>query len=518
MTSSPAPRDPDRGRQPFSARWRRSALGGGVLAAVGVAAVLLVVVAPRAPSEDALVSSLPAATASQAESAAMLAHDNMVMSATPESDASTFAGIAQPGSAAARTTSVTYTVQPGDVLWQIAERFGLRAETILWVNGIENPDLLLAGQQLVLPPTDGVLYTVQPGERLADVAIRYGLDLSAITGANQLADPNQVQAGVDIFLPNGRPLRPAPGLAAASADTTTVQAPASGGEQQVAALPPIPLPDNIAQLLSAGWLGAGSTATLYRTAERDARGLQEIPVGGRLERLEGFSGGRIQVRSPGDGKTRQAMTGWVDANAVVVGRAPAAQALPQAYPSDTAMDIAHVFAPYRSQLDGTPYAQANCGPTTIGMALEAFGISVSSRELRTRSLDAQRMWGNDLGTLITALSDVVQSYGLRTISLTTANGDLRRWTVEDIREQIRQGRPVVVQVRYRALPGRGASTFLGDHYILVTGALNDGRFLYNDSIDADGLGWDRVLTPDRLLAAMDASDRRYAYAAFAVGR
>jgi hypothetical protein len=76
---------------------------------------------------------------------------------------------------------------------------------------------------------------------------------------------------------------------------------------------------------------------------------------------------------------------------------------------------------------------------------------------------------------------------------------------------------VVVQVRYRSLPGRGGVYYFGDHYILVTGVVADG-FLYNDPIDVDGLGWDRVMSGDRLHTAMDASDRRYAFTAFAVSR
>jgi hypothetical protein len=211
------------------------------------------------------------------------------------------------------------------------------------------------------------------------------------------------------------------------------------------------------------------------------------------------------------------MTGWVAAADLGVWRAAAARELPQAYPADAAMDIAHIFAPYRSQLDGAPYAQANCGPTTMAMALEAFGTNVSSRQLRNETLAAQRIWGDGVGTLITALADVVGQHGLRALDLTDADGTLRRWTADDIRTHLSLGHPVVVQVRYRGLPGRQNSAFLADHYILVTGSLGD-RFLYNDAIDADGVGWDRVIAADRLAAAMNASDRRFAFSAFAVAR
>ncbi len=223
------------------------------------------------------------------------------------------------------------------------------------------------------------------------------------------------------------------------------------------------------------------------------------------------------MRAPGDGRTRQAMTGWVDAIDLDVGRAPATRELPQAYPADTAMDISHVFAPYRSQLDGAPYAEANCGPTAVGMALEAFGVGVSSRQLRAGALDAQHMFGNGVGTLITALAQVVDQNGLAIFGLREANGALHRWTLDDIRGQVHQGHPVIVQVRYRSLPGRGGAYYFGDHYILVTGVVGDG-FLYNDPIDIDGIGWDRVISGATLRTAMNASDARYAYSAVAVGR
>ena len=151
------------------------------------------------------------------------------------------------------------------------------------------------------------------------------------------------------------------------------------------------------------------------------------------------------------------------------------------------------------------------------MALDAFGITLCSGQLRTEALNTQRMWGNGVGTLITALADVVESRGLRTLDLFTPHGaELRRWTVDDIRTHVSQGHPVVVQDCYRSLPGRGPAVFIGDHYILITGVLGNGTFLYNDEINPDCVGWDRAVLADRLLAAMDASDKHYAYAAFAV--
>lgn len=431
--------------------------------------------------------------------------------ATPE--VASFDTIAQvPPEPTPRTGMVTYQVQPGDVLWRIGEQFHLRPETLLWTNDIQDPDLLRVGQTLRIPPTDGLSYTLQPGDSLARIASRYGVDLSAIVGANGLADVDALQAGADLFLPGARPIR------AAQAVADTVQAPSEASNQETAAVGVgVALPPNLDELLAAGWLRTQAASTLYKAAERGAPALHPLPPGARLERVGEFTSGRIQVRDPGDGTTRQAMTGWVDAVDLGVGKALTPRELPRGYPDNTRMDLPQVFAPYRSQFDGSPYADANCGPTTVGMALEAFGVQVSSGQLRAEALAAQGMRGNSVGTLITVLASVVEQHGLTTFGLRAADGAIQQWSTEDVRAHVQQGHPVIVQARYRNLPGRSGAAFAQDHYVLVTGLASSG-FLYNDSVDADGLGWDRVMTPEQLERAMDASDRRYAHTAFAVGR
>jgi LysM repeat protein len=488
---------------------RRWLLSVAALAIVILAAIpVRLLTAPPAPA----VEPPPQAAASAPEPTLVaVATLEPTPNVTPET-ASPFAGIAEPPpQPPARQTATHHTVAEGEVLWQIAEQFNLRPETILWANAIQDPDLLLIGQDLVIPPTDGVTYTVRPGDSLADVANRYGLDLQNVVSANQLEDPNQIQAGAELFLPGGRP------LAAASSTAETTQADTSEDQAAATTDQALLLPDNIDAMLGAGWLTARHLTNLYKTADGGSAALHQLPGGARLERMSGVNRGRLQVRDPGDGRTRQAMTGWADAVDLDVGRSPATRELPQAYPSDTAMDIFHVFAPYRSQLDGSPYAEANCGPTALGMALDAFGVTVTPRQLRAEALDAQHMYGNGVGTLITALAQVADAHGLSAVDLRNDDGSIHRWSLDDIRAHVRQGQPVIVQVRYRSLPGRGGAYYFGDHYVLVTGVVGDG-FLYNDPIDVDGLGWDRAISGATLRMAMNASDQRYAYSAVAIGR
>jgi LysM repeat protein len=487
------------------------------VAVVGVGVAALGSILTRGPSLREQPQASPQAPASAPEPtliAALQAQPTPSSTlARADSEAqSPFAGIAAPPpTPQPRGKSVHHTVAQGEVLWQIAEQYNLRPETILWANDLSDPDLLLVGQDLLIPPSDGVLYTIRPGDRLADVADRYGVDLQAIVSANEIADPDQIVAGTDLFLPGGRPMAATNSPAEASAASAT-----DADQAEAATAVGVLLPDDLDALLGAGWLSARHVTNLYKTAGAAGASLHQLPGGARLERLGGVTNGRIQVRDPGDGRLRQAMTGWVDAIDLDVGRAPTTRELPQAYPADTAMDIFHVFAPYRSQLDGSPYAEANCGPTAVGMALDAFGVSVPAKQLRTEALEAQHMYGNGVGTLITALAQVVTEHGLSAMDLRDESGGLRRWGLDEIRAHIQAGHPVIVQVRYRALPGRGAAYYFGDHYIVVTGIVGDG-FLYNDPIDIDGLGWDRVISGATLQAAMNASASAYAHTAVAVG-
>lgn len=49
----------------------------------------------------------------------------------------------------------TYVVQPGESLFQIAQKFNLSAPALVEVNKIKNPDRVPAGTQLLLPPSNG---------------------------------------------------------------------------------------------------------------------------------------------------------------------------------------------------------------------------------------------------------------------------------------------------------------------------------------------------------------------------
>jgi LysM repeat protein len=107
---------------------------------------------------------------------------------------------------AARTSVVTYRVQPGDTVLGIATKFGLQGTSLLWANEDldANPDFLTVGQQLFILPIDGVYYTVSRGDTLASIAKQFKVDEAAITGyaANGIAD-GTLSAGQRVVIPGG---------------------------------------------------------------------------------------------------------------------------------------------------------------------------------------------------------------------------------------------------------------------------------------------------------------------------
>jgi LysM repeat protein len=52
------------------------------------------------------------------------------------------------------TGGTTYTVQSGDTLFRIAQRFGVTVQAIVTANNLSNPDSLSVGQQIVIPPAN----------------------------------------------------------------------------------------------------------------------------------------------------------------------------------------------------------------------------------------------------------------------------------------------------------------------------------------------------------------------------
>lgn len=73
---------------------------------------------------------------------------------------------------------ITHLVESGETLSQIAERYNLRVETILWANDLTADAKLSPGQELAILPLDGVRHKVKKGETIYSIGKKYGLEES----------------------------------------------------------------------------------------------------------------------------------------------------------------------------------------------------------------------------------------------------------------------------------------------------------------------------------------------------
>ncbi|UCH86940.1 MAG: LysM peptidoglycan-binding domain-containing protein [Dehalococcoidia bacterium] len=108
-----------------------------------------------------------------------------------------------------------YTVQPGDTVSAIAAAFAISPAYILWNNPgvIYDPDLVLVGEQLLIPSVDGIIYHAKPGDTLPDIAALYQIDVESILAfaPNSLTSSDGVIEGMILILPGAvPPLLPRP--------------------------------------------------------------------------------------------------------------------------------------------------------------------------------------------------------------------------------------------------------------------------------------------------------------------
>ncbi|GAB4577321.1 MAG: hypothetical protein Fur0022_00520 [Anaerolineales bacterium] len=114
-----------------------------------------------------------------------------------------------------RVEVTTYVVQPGDNLFDIAEKFGLQPETVLWGNFEvlqDNPQFLRPDQELNILPVDGTYYQWADGDTLERVAEFFQVspdDILEFAGnrfdlAEMDLENQQFAAGTWLIIPNGR--------------------------------------------------------------------------------------------------------------------------------------------------------------------------------------------------------------------------------------------------------------------------------------------------------------------------
>ncbi|NUM25642.1 MAG: peptidoglycan DD-metalloendopeptidase family protein [Candidatus Buchananbacteria bacterium] len=109
-----------------------------------------------------------------------------------------------------RDKIVYYTIQQGDTISEIAEKFGITASTILWENNLTAYSLIRPGDKLTILPTAGIRHKVARGDTLAKIAKTYGVESDDIIEFNKLASADDLTVGEQLMIPGGKKIETAP--------------------------------------------------------------------------------------------------------------------------------------------------------------------------------------------------------------------------------------------------------------------------------------------------------------------
>jgi LysM repeat protein len=106
---------------------------------------------------------------------------------------------------------VNHVVQRGDNLIALAARYDTTVQAIVKANNLANPDSIWVGQTLVIPSNEAgipatpgtqlINHTVQRGDNIIALAERYGTTVQAIVEANGLTDSDFIWVGQVLLIP-----------------------------------------------------------------------------------------------------------------------------------------------------------------------------------------------------------------------------------------------------------------------------------------------------------------------------
>ena len=109
----------------------------------------------------------------------------------------------------ARTEIISYTVENGDTISSIANKFKISINTILWSNNLTAYSLIRPGNKLTILPVSGTVYTVKSGDTIGQIARQFGVEEDDIYKYNNIS--RGLKIGKTIIIPGGKKMaEPAP--------------------------------------------------------------------------------------------------------------------------------------------------------------------------------------------------------------------------------------------------------------------------------------------------------------------
>lgn len=97
-----------------------------------------------------------------------------------------------------------YTIQKGETLNMLAEKFNTLEHTIMDINNIPFPDMLREGMEIIVPKEKEKYfeyYTIQKGDSIYKIARQYNINPELLTALNGLNDEDYIYPNQKLLIP-----------------------------------------------------------------------------------------------------------------------------------------------------------------------------------------------------------------------------------------------------------------------------------------------------------------------------
>jgi Peptidase_C39 like family len=266
--------------------------------------------------------------------------------------------------------------------------------------------------------------------------------------------------------------------------------------------PPLPEPTATPVVATAPQTGgpAGGT-TAIQPAPANGQAAPSAPTPGlapeaaspvALPTTEGVSAeGQVEIpTAPTASQQEQALAAERALVAIATGGQPRSNSFARG--SSILLDV-----PFRTQLDNTSYAPTNSGPASLASVFGGYGTEVAVTDLRALMNGLDGNYSPGVGVRMETLARVAERGGLNVLDL-YRGARFNEWTVEQVREMIRRGYPVITLVQGAVLPGGTPPGVMRERYITILGIEGDDIIYHDPAYPDEGTGAIRRI-PGRIL-------------------
>ncbi len=103
-----------------------------------------------------------------------------------------------------RGESFNYTVQSGDTLSGIGNKFRISTDALKYVNNLTDNSVLEVGQEITVPPVSGLIHEVESGDTLSSIAQKYDVPTQAVADFNYILDTSSLALGTELVIPGAK--------------------------------------------------------------------------------------------------------------------------------------------------------------------------------------------------------------------------------------------------------------------------------------------------------------------------